>query len=77
MNVNTNKFVEMKCSTKTKIQLLYDCVDHTRFYIVEMGCQMVKLLYAYIVGPTMFVNLTQPNLYSVGSGPLSVGSTFY
>ena len=44
--------------TETKIQILYDHVGHTRFHIVEMGCQMVQLLSAYIVGPTMFVNLT-------------------
>ena len=44
--------------TETKIQILYDHVDHTRFHIVEMGCQMVQLLSAHIVGPTMFVNLT-------------------
>ena len=35
-----------------------DHVDHTRFHIVEMGCQMVQLLSAHIVGPTMCVNLT-------------------
>ena len=58
MNVITNAFVGLKCLTETKIQILYDHVDHTRFHIVEMGCQMVQLLSAYIVGPTMFVNLT-------------------
>ena len=58
MNVITHTFVGLKCLTETKIQILYDHVDHTRFYIVEMGCQMVQLLSAYIVGPTMFVNLT-------------------
>ena len=41
----------------TKIQLLYDHADHTRFHTVEMGCQMVQLLSADFVGPTMFVNL--------------------
>ena len=43
---------------KNKIQILYDHVDHTCFHIVEMGCQMVQLLSASIVGPTMFVNFT-------------------
>ena len=43
---------------RTKIQILCDHVDHTHFHIVEMGCQMVQLLSAHIVGPTMFVNLT-------------------
>ena len=59
-NVITNKFVGLKCLTETKIQILYGHVDYRRFCIVEMGCQMVQLLSAYIVGPTMFVNLTQP-----------------
>ena len=49
MNVITNAFVGLKCLTETKIQILYDHVDHTRFHIVEMGCQMVQLLSAYIV----------------------------
>ena len=44
--------------TETKIQILCDHVDHTRFRIVEMGCQMVQLLSAHIAGPTMLVNLT-------------------
>ena len=56
MNVITHTFVRLKCLTETKIQSLYDHVDHTRFHSVEMGCQMVQLLAA-----TMFVNLTQPN----------------
>ena len=38
--------------------LLYDHVDHIRFHHDERGCQMVQLLSAYIVGPTMFVNMT-------------------
>ena len=42
---------------RNQIQILDDHVDHTRFHIVEIGCQMVQLLPAYIVGPTMFVNL--------------------
>ena len=57
MNVITHTFVGLKCLTETKLQILYDHVDHTRFHIVEMGCQMVQLLSAYIVGPTMLVNL--------------------
>ena len=58
MNVIMNKFVGLKYLTETKIQILYDDVDHTRFHTVEMGCQMVELLSTYIVGPTMSVNLT-------------------
>ena len=58
MNVITHTFVGLKCLTETKIQILYDHVDHTRFHIAEMGCQMVQLLSAYIAGSTMFVNLT-------------------
>ena len=58
VNVITNTFVGLKCLTEIKIQILYDHVDHTRFHIVEMGCQMFKLVSAYIVGPTMFINLT-------------------
>ena len=57
MNVITNKFFGLKCLTETKVQILYDHVDRTRFHIVEMGCQMVQLLSADIVGPTMLVNL--------------------
>ena len=63
MNVITHTFVGLKCLTETKIQILCDHVDHTRFHIVEMGCQMVQLLSAHIVGPTMFVNLT-PAIFS-------------
>ena len=55
--VITNKFDGPKCLTETKIQILYDHVDHTRFHIVEMGCQMVQLLPSNITGLTMFVNL--------------------
>ena len=59
MNVITHTFIGLKCLTETKIQILYDHVDHTRFHIVEMGCRhLVQLLSAYIVGPTMFLNLT-------------------
>ena len=58
MNVIMHTFVGMKCLTETKIQIFFDHIDHTRFHIVEMGCQMVKLLSAHIVGPTMSVNLT-------------------
>ena len=49
---------------RDQLQILYNHIDHTRFHIVEMGCQMVQLLPAYIVGPTMFVNLTP----ALGSG---------
>ena len=42
MNVITHTFVGLKCLTETKIQILCDHVDHTRFHIVEMGCQMVQ-----------------------------------
>ena len=58
VNVITHTFVGLKCLTETKIEILGDHVDHTLFHIVEMGCQMVQLLSAHIVGPTMFVNLT-------------------
>ena len=58
MNVITHTFVGLKCLTETKTHILCDHVDHTRFHIVEMGCQMVQLLSAHIVGPTIFVNLT-------------------
>ena len=58
MNVITYTFVGLKCLTETKIQILCDHVDHTHFHIVEMGCQMVQLLSAHIVEPTMSVNLT-------------------
>ena len=54
----THTFVGLKCLTETKIQILCDHVSHTRLHTVEMGCQMVQLLSAHIVGPTMFVNLT-------------------
>ena len=53
----TNTFVGMKFLTESKIQILYDHVDYTRSHIVKMGCQMVQLLSAYIVGRTLFVNL--------------------
>ena len=58
MNVITHTFAGLKCLTEIKIRILYDHADHTRFYIVEMGCQMVQLLSVYIVGLTMFVILT-------------------
>ena len=58
VNVIMHTFVGLKCLTETKIQILCDHVDHTRFHIVEMGCQMVQLLSAHVVGSTMFVNLT-------------------
>ena len=53
VNVITHTSVGLKCLTETKIQI-----------IVEMGCQIVQLLSAYTVGPTMFANLT-PALDSV------------
>ena len=58
MNIIMQTFVGLKCLIETKIQILCDHVDHTRFHIVEMGCQMVQLLSAHIAGPTMCVNLT-------------------
>ena len=58
VNVITHTFVGLKCLTETKIQILCDHVNHTRFHIVEMLCQMVQLLSAHIAGPTIFVNLT-------------------
>ena len=57
VNVITHTFVGLKCLTETKIQILCDHVSHTRLH-TEMGCQMVQLLSAHIVGPTMCVNLT-------------------
>ena len=58
VNITTNKFVILKCLTETKKQIfVWSCWSHT-FHIVEMGCQMVLLLSADNVGPTMFVNLT-------------------
>ena len=50
VNVIPLTFVELKCLTETKIQILYDRVDQTRFHIVKVGCQMVQLLSAYNVG---------------------------
>ena len=58
MSVITHTFVGLKCLTETKIQILCDHVSHTRLHTVEMGCQIVQLLSAHIVGPTMCVNLT-------------------
>ena len=58
VNVIMHTFVGLKCLTETKIQILYDHVDHTCFHIVEKGCQMVQLLSAHIVGPTTFISLT-------------------
>ena len=49
MNVITHTFVGLKCLTETKIQILCD----QRFHIVEMGCQMLQLLSAHIVRPTI------------------------
>ena len=43
MNVITHTFVGLKCLTETKIQILCNHVNHTRFHIVEMGCRMVQL----------------------------------
>ena len=60
VSVITHTFVVLKCLTETKLQILCDHVDHTRSHIVEMGCQMVQLLSAHIVGQfgKMFANLT-------------------
>ena len=58
MNVITHTFNGLKGLTETKIQILCDHVSHTRLHTVEMACQMVQLLSAHIVGPTMCVNLT-------------------
>ena len=58
VNVITHTFVGLKCLTENKIQILCDHVSHTRLHTVEMGCQMVQLLSAHIVGPTMCVILT-------------------
>ena len=65
VNVITHTFVGLNCVTENKMQILCDNVDHTRFHIVEMGCQMVQLLSAHIVGPTMFVNLTPAKVLTV------------
>ena len=51
-------FAGLKCSTETKMQILYDYVDHTPSHTVEIECQMVQLLSTYIVESTMFINLT-------------------
>ena len=48
--------------------------DHTCFYIIEMGYQVVQLLLAYVVGPTMFVNLT-PALHAFVSTLLLLDET--
>ena len=47
---------------KNQNKIFCDHVDDTGFHIVEMGCQMVQLLSANIVGPTVFVNLTPASL---------------
>ena len=54
VNVITHTFVGLKCLTETKMQILCDHFDQTCFHIVEMGCQMVQLLSANIVRPTMW-----------------------
>ena len=64
MNVITHTFVGPKCLTETKIQILCDHVDHTRFHIVEMGCQMVQLLSAHIYCWTNNVRQFDPSLTS-------------
>ena len=53
VNVITHTFVGLKCLTETKIQILCD----QRFHTVEMECQMVQLLSAHIVRPTMCVSI--------------------
>ena len=55
VNVTMNTFDGLKFLTETKIQMLYNHVDQTRFHIFEMGCQ---LLFVYIVGLTIFINFT-------------------
>ena len=65
VNVITHTFVGLKCLTETKVKILCDHVDHTRFHTVEIGCQMVQLLLAHIVGPTMFANLTQALVFYI------------
>ena len=57
MNVITSKFVDLKSLIEAKIQILYNHVDHTRFHMVETGCQILP---ANIVEPTVLTNLTQP-----------------
>ena len=66
MNVITHAFVEFKYLTETKIQILCDHVSHTRLHTVEIGCQMVQLLSAHIVRPSMCVILTLALVYSPG-----------
>ena len=58
VNVITHTFVGLKCLTETQIQILCDHINHTHFDIVEMVRQMVQLLSAHIVRPTMCINLT-------------------
>ena len=72
VNVITHTFVGLKCLTETKIQILCDHVSHTRLHTVEMGCQMVQLLSAHIVGPTMCVNLTLAELVLLAKSVLKV-----
>ena len=57
VNAITHTVFGLNCLTETKIRILCDHVDHRRFHIVEMRCQIDQLLSAHIVGPTMFVNL--------------------
>ena len=66
MNVITHTFVGLKCLTETKIQILCDHVDHTRFHIVEMGCQMVQRLSAHIVSETF---TRHQNIMQAGQTP--------
>ena len=54
---------------RNRIQILCDHVDHTRFHIVEMECQMVQLLSAHNVGPTMLVNLAKQRQLKVERVP--------
>ena len=68
VNIITHTFVGLKCLTETKIQILCDHVDHTRFHIVEMGCQMVQFLSAHIV--------TLYNVCSVHRGMFSTSGVF-
>ena len=44
------------CLTGTKIHILYDHVNRTRFCIVETGCQIIQLLRVNIVEFTVLLS---------------------
>ena len=44
------------CLTETKIHILYDHVDRTRFCIVETECQIIQLLHVNIVEFTVLLS---------------------